>query len=246
MEERAKGHDIVTAATTAASLRFRAVMMTSFAFILGLVPLVIASGAGAATPARRRHRGVRRHDRSLDARHLRDPGPLRRLPDLPREGQGHRPEDATISCHPERKRGTFPVALKVPRYARDDIVSLSYSSLMFAACTTGRQRSISAAMCLPSASGGSSTGAPPSFCSRARTSAEATALLISSLRRAAMAGSMPAGPVMPYHWSASKPATPASAMVGSSGKGLRPPGAGDAQRGAGGSARPSASRPARR
>ena len=43
------GRDIVTAATTAANLRFRAVMMTSFAFILGLVPLVIASGAGAAT-----------------------------------------------------------------------------------------------------------------------------------------------------------------------------------------------------
>jgi multidrug efflux pump subunit AcrB len=49
MEERAHGKDIVTAATTAAGLRFRAVMMTSFAFILGLVPLVIASGAGAAT-----------------------------------------------------------------------------------------------------------------------------------------------------------------------------------------------------
>ncbi len=49
MAERAKGSDIVTAATTAASLRFRAVMMTSFAFILGVVPLVIASGAGAAT-----------------------------------------------------------------------------------------------------------------------------------------------------------------------------------------------------
>ena len=49
MEERASGSDIVTAATTAAGLRFRAVMMTSFAFILGLVPLVIASGAGAAT-----------------------------------------------------------------------------------------------------------------------------------------------------------------------------------------------------
>ncbi|MCF8532236.1 MAG: efflux RND transporter permease subunit [Reyranella sp.] len=49
MAERAGGKDIVTAATTAASLRFRAVMMTSFAFILGLVPLVIASGAGAAT-----------------------------------------------------------------------------------------------------------------------------------------------------------------------------------------------------
>ncbi|MEI7871063.1 MAG: multidrug efflux RND transporter permease subunit [Alphaproteobacteria bacterium] len=49
MAERASGKDIVTAATTAAALRFRAVMMTSFAFILGLVPLVIASGAGAAT-----------------------------------------------------------------------------------------------------------------------------------------------------------------------------------------------------
>ncbi len=49
MAERAGGKDIVTAATTAAALRFRAVMMTSFAFILGLVPLVIASGAGAAT-----------------------------------------------------------------------------------------------------------------------------------------------------------------------------------------------------
>ena len=49
MAERAGGKDIVTAATTAAALRFRAVMMTSFAFILGLVPLVIATGAGAAT-----------------------------------------------------------------------------------------------------------------------------------------------------------------------------------------------------
>ena len=49
MAERAKGVDVVTAATTAAGLRFRAVMMTSFAFICGLIPLVIASGAGAAT-----------------------------------------------------------------------------------------------------------------------------------------------------------------------------------------------------
>ena len=49
MEEREKGRDVVSAATTAAGLRFRAVMMTSFAFILGLVPLVIATGAGAAT-----------------------------------------------------------------------------------------------------------------------------------------------------------------------------------------------------
>ena len=34
---------------TAANLRFRAIMMTAFAFILGVVPLLIASGAGAAS-----------------------------------------------------------------------------------------------------------------------------------------------------------------------------------------------------
>ena len=49
MEARRDGKDIVVAATEAAGLRFRAVMMTSFAFICGLIPLVIAGGAGAAT-----------------------------------------------------------------------------------------------------------------------------------------------------------------------------------------------------
>ncbi len=43
------GLSIKEAAIEAANLRFRAVMMTNIAFILGLIPLVIATGAGAAS-----------------------------------------------------------------------------------------------------------------------------------------------------------------------------------------------------
>lgn len=49
MEERAKGASIREAALEAARQRFRAVMMTALSFLLGVVPLLIASGAGAAS-----------------------------------------------------------------------------------------------------------------------------------------------------------------------------------------------------
>jgi HAE1 family hydrophobic/amphiphilic exporter-1 len=44
---REQGKDPVTAALEGARLRFRPILMTAFAFILGVVPLLIASGAGA-------------------------------------------------------------------------------------------------------------------------------------------------------------------------------------------------------
>lgn len=47
-EEVEKGMDPVQAALRAAKLRFRPIVMTSLAFILGLVPLLIASGPGSA------------------------------------------------------------------------------------------------------------------------------------------------------------------------------------------------------
>jgi multidrug efflux pump subunit AcrB len=44
-EQREGGRGIAEAAALGAQMRFRAVMMTSLAFILGLLPLVIATGA---------------------------------------------------------------------------------------------------------------------------------------------------------------------------------------------------------
>ncbi|UWQ81015.1 efflux RND transporter permease subunit [Leisingera sp. S132] len=49
MEQRAAGLSIREAAREAAKQRFRAVMMTALSFLLGVVPLLIASGAGAAS-----------------------------------------------------------------------------------------------------------------------------------------------------------------------------------------------------
>src|SRR5690606_30451334 len=43
------GAGLADSAIEAARLRFRPILMTSFAFILGVVPLVTASGAGAAS-----------------------------------------------------------------------------------------------------------------------------------------------------------------------------------------------------
>jgi multidrug efflux pump subunit AcrB len=45
--EHDAGLSIVEAATKSARLRFRPILMTAFSFILGVIPLVIATGAGA-------------------------------------------------------------------------------------------------------------------------------------------------------------------------------------------------------
>jgi len=49
MEQRAAGSSILAAARQSAHLRFRAVMMTALSFLLGVLPLVAASGVGAAS-----------------------------------------------------------------------------------------------------------------------------------------------------------------------------------------------------
>jgi multidrug efflux pump subunit AcrB len=47
--KREEGVDILEAAVTGSKLRLRPILMTSFAFILGCVPLMLASGSGAAS-----------------------------------------------------------------------------------------------------------------------------------------------------------------------------------------------------
>jgi HAE1 family hydrophobic/amphiphilic exporter-1 len=46
-ERRAAGQELLEAAVEAARTRFRPILMTSFAFLLGVLPLVTATGAGA-------------------------------------------------------------------------------------------------------------------------------------------------------------------------------------------------------
>lgn len=48
-EQRAKGVAIFDSAVEASRLRFRAILMTAFSSVLGFLPLVVASGAGAAS-----------------------------------------------------------------------------------------------------------------------------------------------------------------------------------------------------
>jgi multidrug efflux pump len=49
IEEEARGRSTMEATLSAVKLRLRPIVMTSLAFILGMVPLVIATGAGAAS-----------------------------------------------------------------------------------------------------------------------------------------------------------------------------------------------------
>jgi HAE1 family hydrophobic/amphiphilic exporter-1 len=48
-QQRAAGQSLEHAVVNAATIRLRPILMTSFAFILGIAPLVVASGAGAAS-----------------------------------------------------------------------------------------------------------------------------------------------------------------------------------------------------
>jgi multidrug efflux pump len=58
---QAQGKGVIEAALAAAHLRFRPIVMTSMAFILGVLPLAISTWCRLGQPARHRHRRDRRH-----------------------------------------------------------------------------------------------------------------------------------------------------------------------------------------
>ena len=60
-ELHADGMSITEAAIEATRRRFRPIVMTSFAFILGVVPLLYRRGRRRRQPAGHRHGGLRRH-----------------------------------------------------------------------------------------------------------------------------------------------------------------------------------------
>ena len=71
------GRAPVQAAIEASRLRLRPILMTSFAFIMGVLPLVHLDRRRRRDAARHGRGGVRRHDRRHALRHLPDAGVLR-------------------------------------------------------------------------------------------------------------------------------------------------------------------------
>ena len=49
LDNREKGYDILKSSVEAAGERYRAVLMTAFTFILGVLPMLFTKGAGAAS-----------------------------------------------------------------------------------------------------------------------------------------------------------------------------------------------------
>ena len=77
------GMTIVEAAIEASKLRLRPILMTSLAFILGVLPLVFATGPARKRGTLGRHCGGGRHVRVHVPEHPLHPGPLRGGPDGP-------------------------------------------------------------------------------------------------------------------------------------------------------------------
>jgi multidrug efflux pump subunit AcrB len=83
-----EGLSILEAATEAAGLRFRAALMTAFSFVLGVLPLVVASGAGAASHVSMGATVFFRHAGLSSSRYFDGAGSFCRCSAIPRMDKG--------------------------------------------------------------------------------------------------------------------------------------------------------------
>ena len=134
-EGREKGRSIEEATVDASRVRFRPILMTSFTFILGVLPLVLASGAGAAA---RRSLGIAVATgmlastvprRPLRALALRRPAALDRAEEAgsadspsPRRGEGRVRGLARMAEAPRLRRRSAPHPNPLPRGEGEDAV----------------------------------------------------------------------------------------------------------------------------
>lgn len=100
-QEREGGKGIEEAALSGANLRFRAVMMTAWSFLFGVLPLVFADGAGGGQPPGHRHHNLFRHAGGHMRGHRIHTGSVCRFPAPARKGH----EEV-----PRRSRGPVPAA----------------------------------------------------------------------------------------------------------------------------------------
>ena len=99
LARRAEGMSALDAAVSASKNRLRPIIMTSFAIILGVAPLVISHGAGAEM---RRTLGVHWNARHDALRYL----PAARLPFGPRKLGGRKPAEGQQSAATNTTEGT--------------------------------------------------------------------------------------------------------------------------------------------
>ena len=124
--ERSEGKSPAEAIYQACLLRFRPIMMTTMAALLGALPLALGSGVGVGAAAAARHRHRRRADRQPDADAVHDAG---RLPlSRPLRGSGWRGGARTWAVARARRRP----GVRCSRMTRRTVRRASGSSLALA------------------------------------------------------------------------------------------------------------------
>lgn len=115
------GMSIIESAKAASRERLRPILMTSFAFVMGVLPMARATGAGGVQPELARDRDRVRHCREHRARPVRDPDLLRpRRADhrlLRQSPSQRRRADGPRRGPPRARRGTGRPGERRPRQA---------------------------------------------------------------------------------------------------------------------------------